>query len=257
MEDYRTFAIQLAHDAGDIMRQNFGLGMKKEWKSDNSPLTVTDETINQMVIDRVKTTFPAHSILGEEGSFDVPGSTHTWVCDPVDGTMPFSTGIPVFAFSLALVENGAPIMGVIYDPILDRLFVAEKGKGTTLNDEPIHVSTRSTLAQAMIHGDSGRLLPTMKTLRDAKAKVARYFCITYPAALLAAGEFDGAIWGGASTWDIAAIKIIVEEAGGVVTDLEGHEQRYDQPLNGAIISNGHLHDVLLAIVAPVLADEKG
>lgn len=252
MENYLAFAVDLAHQAGDIMLKNFKLGMQKEWKADNSPMTVTDHEINSLVLEAVKHTYPEHSILGEEGSFVVEGSTYTWVCDPVDGTIPFSTGVPIFAFSLALVQEGVPMVGVIFDPILNRLYTAQKGGGATLNSEPIHVSKRDSLTQALIHGDSGRLLGTMQPLKDAKAKVARFYCITYPCALIAAGEFDGALWGGPTAWDIAAVKVIVEEAGGKVTDLVGNEQRYDRPLNGAIISNGHLHEKLLTLVKEAL-----
>jgi inositol-phosphate phosphatase / L-galactose 1-phosphate phosphatase / histidinol-phosphatase len=114
-KDYLYFAIKIAKEAGDIMRAHFSLGMKKEWKEDNSPLTITDTAINELVIQKVKESFPEHGVLGEEASLETTDATHIWVVDPVDGTIPFSHGVPTFAFSLALVVDGVPQLGVVFD----------------------------------------------------------------------------------------------------------------------------------------------
>ena len=125
---YKKFAISLAMRAGKMMRRNFVLGGKRTWKKDHSPLTKTDLVINQMVIDAVHKHFPGYGVLAEEGSSLVQGSEYVWVCDPIDGTVPFSHGFPTFVFSLALVKNGQPIFGLLYDPMMNRMYVAEKGK---------------------------------------------------------------------------------------------------------------------------------
>ena len=246
--NYKQFAVSLAKEAGEIMKKYFGLDTKTEWKADNSPLTEADTLINTMVIEKVKERFPDHSILGEEGSFKVEGSTFTWVCDPIDGTLPFSVGMPICTFSLALVDDGEVILGVIYDPFCDRLFTAEKGQGAFLNDKPIKVSSKDTLVQAHINNDSKELAEATLELRDLKAKITRLYCVTYPGVLVACGKFEAVMFGGPTTWDIAAQKIIVEEAGGKVTDQDGNEQRYDQPINGALVSNGLLHETLLEMI---------
>src|SRR3989338_9591130 len=124
MDESLDFAAGLAREAGEIMRQNFALGMKKEWKEDDSPITVTDIRINSLVLEAIQKKYPAHSFVGEEGSRIIE-SEYVWVCGPVDGTVPFSHGYPIFMFSLALVKNGMPIAGVLYDPILKRMFYAE------------------------------------------------------------------------------------------------------------------------------------
>ena len=114
--------------------------MDKTIKKDGSPVTKTDLAINKLVIDRVKKYFPSHGVLGEEQSNYVEKADYVWVCDPVDGTIPFSRGMPTCMFSLGLTFKGKPILGVGYDPFIDRLIFAELGKGAFLNGKKIHVS---------------------------------------------------------------------------------------------------------------------
>ena len=126
------FAIGLARRAGDLMRANFSLGTKKSWKEDHSPLTVTDTAINEMVIEAVRDAYPGHAVIGEEESYgDGRLADWTWVCDPIDGTIPFSHGYSTFAFSLGLAHRGESVLGVVYDAMFDRLVVARKGQGAT------------------------------------------------------------------------------------------------------------------------------
>src|SRR3989338_6753886 len=105
MKSYKTFAINLAQKAGKIIRENFKANVKKEWKADGTPVTAIDLAVNKLVIESVQKEYPTHSILAEEESAMQEGSEYVWVCDPIDGTYPFSHGIPNFAFSLALVKD--------------------------------------------------------------------------------------------------------------------------------------------------------
>ncbi len=260
--DYKHFAIHLGQSAGEIIRRNFVLGMKKEWKSDATPLTETDRTINQMVINAVKAKYPDHNILAEEGDALSGQSDFVWVCDPLDGTIPFSHGIPMCTFSLALVHRGKTIIGVIYDPFMDRMFVAERGKGAFLNDEPIHVSKRNSIKQSMFGMVYWKNAPfdfsiCTEVLRNEQAKIVVIASIAYMAALVAGGEFVATLFPGDKPHDSAALSVIVEEAGGKVTDVYGNAQRYDRPIRGHIASNGILHAQLVALVEKtVLRDEK-
>lgn len=252
MRSYKRFAIDLAKRAGDIIRKNFKLGMKKEWKADNTPLTETDLIINQLVIDRVKQKFPSHSVLSEEGSDFSEKSDYVWVCDPLDGTIPFSHGIPVCAFSLALVHKGESILGVVYDPFMKRMFVSEKGKGAFMNGKEISVSSRDTFKHSLLsvvhwNGAPFDFSRLAVTLKNEGARISN-ISIAYIGALVAAGEFVGTIFPGDQPNDTAALKVLVEEAGGKVTDIFGNEQRYDRPIKGHIASNGILHEKLLALV---------
>ena len=246
--NYKNFVIDLAYKAGERMRKDFTLGMKKEWKKDKTPVTVTDTFVNQMVIDSISKKFPEHSVLGEEISNLKDDAEFVWVCDPIDGTIPFSHGFPIFAFSLALVKDGKPILGVIYDPILDRLVYAEKDKGATLNGKPIKVSSASSFSERTII-DGGiqalGLLGLDEKIQKREVLTTRIYSCVYGGMLVALGEFIAEIYRYINPWDAAAVKIVVEEAGGKVTDLLGLEQRYDQEINGFIASNGRVHDELV------------
>lgn len=235
------------------MRENFTHGMNKTWKGDGTPLTVTDTTIDALLRTSVKSNFPEHGIISEEGSDVNHGSEYSWVCDPVDGTIPFSHGVPTAVFSLALVRDGNPILGVIYDPFMDRMFTAEHGKGATLNDKPIHVSNsasfeRSVFGAALWPGVVDILSPVIEAVVRRGAQHLNCGSNVYMGALVATGDFIAIAFAGNSPWDMAAVKILVEEAGGRVTNIHGAEQRYDRPINGAIISNGRVHDELVRIV---------
>jgi len=239
---YKDFAISLAKRAGKIMRANFKMGMKKQWKSDSSPVTVTDKKINRLVIESVKKNFVSHDVLGEEESHRPNRGEFVWVCDPVDGTVPFSHGIPTFTFSLALVRNGQPILGVIYDPIMDRMYFAQKGGGAFLNNKKIKVNK-----QNLLRGVVGWSSNTMSELRKKLPNMAiiQLWSICYEGVLVASGELNATYYSHYNAHDAAALKIIVEEAGGKVTDQDGKEQRYDRRINGALMSNGVVHKQLL------------
>ena len=248
----KEFAIDLARQAGEIIRSNFKLGMKKEWKKDNTPLTAADLAINKLVEEAVANIFPEHGLIAEEGGNFKETAEYVWVCDPIDGTIPFSHGLPTCGFSLALVKNGEPILGVIYDPFIDRLFFAEQGQGTTMNGEPIKVSASKDLNQGLVGLNSWPtalydFVSLFKTISEQGSKVINCASIVYTAMLVASGDIIANIWPGTTPWDIAAIKIIVEEAGGKVTDVFGQEQKYNAPIKGALITNGILHDKFLEI----------
>lgn len=253
MTDYRTFAENLARQAGAIMRKGFVSGMKKEWKKDHSPVTETDTTINQLVLDAISKEYPSHSILAEEGSMMQEQSEYVWVCDPLDGTAAFSHRIPTCVFALALVRDGDGLLGLIYDPFLDRMVIAEKGKGAFLNGEQIHVSSFSSIEHAgfgVSYGHIDRdfdMLPLTIQLRNQHARVFNVGAIMYEDMLVATGDLAGSLFHGQKPHDTAASAVIVQEAGGKVTDLFGERMRLDKPMKGHICSNGILHDELVAM----------
>ncbi len=234
------------------MLENFGLGTKKEWKSDNTPITKADREINSLLIKEVKENFPGHRILAEEESYLEGDNSYVWVCDPLDGTIPFSYGIPISTFSLALTKNGESVRGVIYDPFQDRLYSAAKNEGAYLNGRRTYVSKKSQLKQAageyeMFDRAKYDVSQLVGFLVNEGAKLLQLCSIVYPSALVAAGEIDFTIFPHTSAHDMAAVKIIVEEAGGKVTDIFGEDQRYDTETNGFIASNGILHEKLVKL----------
>lgn len=249
----KDFAIDIAKKAGEIIRKDFGLEKEEIRKEDGTLLTKTDSLINQLVIDSVKEKFPGHNVLAEEGKFISGKSEYTWVCDPLDGTLAFSKGIPVSTFSLALVKNGESILGVAYDPFLDRLFVAEKGKGAFLNSERISVSSKSSLERATIgfswqkrHGLD--LSKVYLALKEKQANILTVGSAVYMGVLVASGKFEAYISSFRYPYEAAALKIIVEESGGKVTDILGKEQLYDNKINGFLITNGPLHEELVKLM---------
>jgi len=251
-DKYQKFAQDIAREAGDIIRENFVLSMKKRWKEDRTPVTETDTKINSLVIERVSQQFPDHSVLGEEESH-TGNSDYWWVCDPLDGTTPFSHGIPACVFSLALVHQGKSVMGVIYDPFCDRLFYASQGRGAYLNDQPIKVSQDDSLTKTVgsydyVASSKYNLQKLAEVLTTEKAVfLVRLVSSIYPACLVAAGELSFSLFPNDKAHDVAAVKIIVEEAEGLVTDLAGGNQRYDEEIKGAIASNGSVHDELVQL----------
>ncbi|MFA6392213.1 MAG: inositol monophosphatase [Patescibacteria group bacterium] len=256
MKQYLEFAKKLAREAEEIALKYFSFEVDSTWKEDNTPLTKADIEINDMVIKRINETYPEHSIYGEEISDKKENSKYIWVCDPIDGTMAFSCGLPMFVFSIALVDqsNGLPILGLINDPVMKNMYWAYKGSGAYRNGKEISVSKTDTFLNTYsLTGASGKdvgfsNLPVHKLLGEKKSRVMKFPSFIYGAIQIANGKFVAGAFYGKNGHDVAALKIITEEAGGKVTDLDGEERRYDEDGLGCIISNGLLHKDLLEIV---------
>ena len=253
-QEYLDLAKSLAYKAGEIMRKNF-LQTSVEWKEDATPLTIADTTINRLVIERINMEYPTHSILGEEESDFKENSSYTWVCDPVDGTMPYSHGLSISTFSLALCVDGRPMVGVVYDPFMDRLFWASSGEGAYCNDNKLSANSYN-MTNALINIDG---FPSVRPviniggeiidrLFEKGAKVTSLWSAILPSCLVATGDYSAVVLNVPFPQDPAAIKVIVEEAGGKVTDLFGNDQRYDRPTKGFIASNGQIHDELVQTI---------
>jgi myo-inositol-1(or 4)-monophosphatase len=236
---YFSVAHSLALQAGSIIKSTLRLGIKREWKSDQTPVTIVDQQINQLVIDTIHKEFPGHSILAEEGSDLSRSKEYVWVCDPIDGTFPFMHGIPVSTFTIALVQNGQPILGLIYDPCMDRLFTAQVGQGTKLNNnfvKPLASKNmdKTTVGVVFWQDNIKFFAPLLVKLTNSGAKIIDLCSVAYMDAVVAAGELSAVIFPGFSAHDSAAAKIILEEAGGVFSSLTGEVDRYDRPVHGHI-----------------------
>lgn len=248
-----AFAVDVAREGGRIMRDYFSRDDKRvDIKSDKTVVTAADLEINALLIERVRERFPDHGVLGEEDTWH-PERSDLWVCDPVDGTEAFIIGIPVAMFSLAFVVDGEPRIGVVYDPFQDRLITAAKGDGAQCNSKPIHVSDHSGLKGARI-GTMASVRTILKNvtmfqgLQDRGARIKSTSGAVFQGSLVATGREDAYIFFGSYAHDMAAIKVIVEEAGGKVTDLQGNDQLYNSNINGAIVSNGKIHDAIVGVV---------
>ncbi|MEK7153091.1 MAG: inositol monophosphatase, partial [Patescibacteria group bacterium] len=177
-----------------------------------------------------------------------------WTVDPIDGTQAFVLGSPVSTFCIALIVNGKPVLGVIYDPHQDRLFRALEGQGSFVNDQPITISDETEVAQNFVILSS-RLVGSPMTnglLYDAidqsKGKVFNFRSIAYGMMFVACGRAVAATAGYCGPWDIAPVLILLTEAGATVTDFEGNECRYNENDKGFLATNGHVHDAMLEIL---------
>lgn len=257
MKEYLEFAKEIAYDAGKILLKYFNSNNGASYKGDKTIVTLADKEINTYLINRVKEKFPTHSVDGEEEQFGK--SDYVWVCDPVDGTAMYARHIPVAVFSLALVVNGVSQIGVVYDVFTDSLYTAIKGEGAFKNGEKITVNDfelddmRSVSNFDMMKNFDYNIYDTIKELGKKTyfvslgSAIRAFMCV-------ASGEFNLAIFPGTKgkNCDVAAAKVIVEEAGGKVTDLFGKEQRYDTDINGAVISNGKVHDEVIETIKKVI-----
>ncbi len=203
---YKKVALELAEKAGKTMLAYFTLGMKKNWKEDNTPVTAADIEINKLVIKTIRKNFPDHDVLGEELSDMKRGSEMVWVCDPIDGTIPFSHGIPTSTFSLALVWRGKPIMGVVYDPFLKRMFFAEKGGGAFLCSKRIYVNSKKELRSSLVGMEVWReaqfnLSPLQIAMKNEGAKIIIPCSTAYMGMLVACGEASASIFPGSTAHD--------------------------------------------------------
>lgn len=253
MEEYLEFAKDVAYQAGKIMLKYFNQNNGASYKGDRTIVTLADTEINSYLIERVKDKYPEHSVDGEEEQCGK--SNFVWVCDPVDGTAMYARHIPVAVFSLALVIDGVPYVGVVYDPFTDSLYSAVKEKGAYKNNEKIYVNNYTlddirTVCHCDMWSKAGyNICNVFEKLRE-KTRLNDIGSITRVSCCVATGDYSLTIFTGTKHkhCDIAAVKVIVEEAGGKVTDLFGNDQRYDKDIKGAVISNGIVHEEVLKTI---------
>ena len=252
MKEYLDFAIEIAKYAGNEIRENFIKDSTEfSYKEDHTVVTIIDQKINHYLIEQVQKKYPLFSVIGEEECLK-NSSSYVWVCDPIDGTGMFTHGVPVSVFSLALVCDGDVLVGVVYDPFLDRMYTAIRGEGAFCNGVAIHVNQKHL-------GDLGYRInyeawhhakyDTMMMVRDMLdvARCSQIGSVARSCVMIASGEFSCDLFPGVEhgNCDIAAASLIVEEAGGKVTDFYGNTFRYDRDIDGAVISNGISHSEVL------------
>lgn len=242
-------AIKAAREAGKILEKYFETELLHETKDDDSIVTIADKESEEIIKKIISGDFPEHSILGEETGHTDNMSEYTWHVDPLDATRMFSRGLPVFAVSLAIEHSGELLLGVVYNPITNTLFYAEKGKGAYLNDKKIAVSSKEA-SKAMI------IIAAGGDTNDKKLRLALYFnalnivrstrdlsCTALELSYVASGALEADIQLGLKTYDFAAGAIIVLEAGGTITNLDGSSWKF--PESHFIASNGVFHDKLV------------
>jgi myo-inositol-1(or 4)-monophosphatase len=227
----RNFAISVAIEAGKILQDYFGRNFTVSHKGQIDLVTEVDLLSEKYIKDQIASHYPKHQILAEEGGLSLTSSDYRWIVDPLDGTTNYAHGYPIFCVSIALEHAGKVVLGVIYDPTRDELFVAEKGSGALLNNRPIYVSERPLLKDALlVTGFPYDIKTTPKNNLNYFSRfalTARAVRRSGSAALdlcyVAAGRFDGFWEMHLGTWDAAAGVLIVEEAGGHVSRFDGSD----------------------------------
>jgi histidinol phosphatase-like enzyme (inositol monophosphatase family) len=223
-----------------------------EFKSDDSPVTHADKSVEALVRAEIARRHPDHGILGEEHGQERTDHPDLWVVDPIDGTRSFISGHPLFGFLLAYLHEGAPQVGVIAMPALDETYVGASGQGATLNGAPIRVSSQAMLDHAIIYINEGDKIfadnPDLFAvlMRTGKTRRLSYDC--YPHALLASGHVDVVVDYDLKPYDFLALRPVIEAAGGCLTDWQGNIPRADY--EGAIVASAtsELHDQMLTIL---------
>ena len=249
--------IKAAHRAGRSLKRDLGEieHLQVSLKGPGNFVTAADHRAEEIVREELAKARPDYGFLGEEGGArEGSDKSHRWIVDPLDGTTNFLHGIPHFAVSIALERDGAIVAGIVYNPANDELFVAERGKGAFLNDKRIRVAARQRLADAVVacglpHFGRGDLALARHEIAAAQqhfAGLRRYGAATLDLAWVAAGRLDAYWERDLSPWDLAAGSILVREAGGFVSDLDGGEAIFAKAQIAA--GNETMHGELLRLL---------
>lgn len=220
----------------------------------NNPVTEADHASEKAIFEVIKKNFPDHFILSEEAGEIIQDSAFKWIIDPIDGTINFSNNIPICAVSIGIEQEGKMIMGAVYNPFMNELFFAQTGFGATLNEQIIHVSNKAEVIKSCLvtgfpytylDSENGPLQVFEKLIRKG-VPVRRLGSAALDLCWVACGRFDGFYEHQLQAWDSAAGFLIVEEAGGKVTDLKG--EYYNPYKHGIVATNGKIHEELLKLI---------
>ena len=251
----KDIAVKAAKKAGKLLKENLNKEKKIEFKGAVDLVTELDRASEALIIDILKSGFPESGILTEEREEIVASNDYRWIVDPLDGTTNYAHSYPVFCVSIALEKKGEVILGVVYDPTSEELFVAEKGRGATLNGEEILVSKTSDLSRSLL---STGFPYDIRTSPDNNLNFFASFAMKAQAirragsaaldlCYVACGRFDGFWELKLKPWDVAAGNLMVTEAGGKVSDFAG------APLSlyakETLASNGLLHEIMIDVLA--------
>ena len=256
------FLQEIIKEAGGIAMGYFTKGVGHTTKSNlGDLLTEADIAVSDFLVKQIQNKYPDHHIHCEEIAEDInPGAEFEWVIDPIDGTRNFAMGVPFWCVTIAVMKGGQPFLGAVYNPLVDQLFFAEKGKGALLNDKPIRVNNKDSIdyAFACFHraNESGTYgdyierynVAAMRLIKDTNAWIHSYGSGALAMCYLANGGIDFAAGNAGLDWDYIAPFLIAEEAGGIVTDSDGNPwQRNRQDY---VMANPNLHAKVLELFQP-------
>jgi myo-inositol-1(or 4)-monophosphatase len=249
---------EIARAAGALVMDHFHKRVKVEYKGDVDLVTIADRQSEALILKEIRSRWPNHDVVGEEGARIETGSDYRWYVDPLDGTTNFAHGYPVFCISLALSYKDERIAGVVFDPTRNEMFAAEKGGGARLNEKAIQVSTVNRVSESLVatgfpshkrHKNPNIFFYHHLTLRTHGVRRAGSAALDLCS--VAAGRFDGFWEFNLNPWDTAAGVLIVEEAGGKVSNFTGGA--FQLTSRETLASNGLIHEALLKEFEAVFA----
>jgi myo-inositol-1(or 4)-monophosphatase len=253
-----NFVVQVARDAGNVLVDRLGRALQVSNKGAIDLVTEADLASEKLIIERIRSHYPRHAILAEESGSSEDSETPSaaewkWIIDPLDGTTNYAHGYPCFCVSIGVERAGKLELGVVYDPMRNEMFAAERGQGATLNERPVRVSKVDDLGRAMVcTGFPYNVRERPDFARDftnftmhAQA-VRRDGSAALDLAYIACGRFDGFWEDGLNPWDLAAGVLLIEEAGGKVTDFNG--TALDIYSAKVMASNGLIHDSMRQVL---------
>jgi myo-inositol-1(or 4)-monophosphatase len=254
MLQYKSFATDLARKAGALLKEKFTKKHKIHYKGEINLVTEADKMSEDLIIGAIHRKFPDHGILSEESPAITGAGKLRWIIDPLDGTTNYAHGFPVFCVSIALEKEGKVILGVVYDPMREEMFVARHGKGAYLNGKKISVSpvkniSRSLLATGFpydIRDSKNNNLDYFNSMAVNVQAIRRAGAAALDLAYLAAGRFDGFWELKLKPWDTAAGCLLVTEAGGVISDIAG--KKWDLYSPDLLASNGLIHKQMIKVL---------
>ncbi len=254
MQPNVDFLVTLSKEAGEILKQGYGKEHEITYKGPINLVTEIDRKAEDLLIERILSAFPDHSIVAEEGGLYEGRNDHRWFIDPVDGTSNYAKGFPIFCVSIGYAYKGKMTLAAIYDPIRDESYFAERGAGAFLNGDSIHVSKTDRLIDSMLvtgfpydmEKKENNLNHFVRLSHEVQT-IRRLGSAVLDQAYVAAGRLDGYWEIGISAWDIAAGTLLIEEAGGVITTVKG-EKDYFKPPFDIVAANPALHPKLLKLL---------
>jgi myo-inositol-1(or 4)-monophosphatase len=259
-------AIEAVIRAGELQLASVGRDIRIDKKSAIDLVTEVDIAIERAFRETIAERFPDHVVLGEE--FEEAGQRdatpqYCWLFDPIDGTTNFAHGLPIFCSSLALEIDGELAVGAVYDPNRRELFSAERGQGARLNGLPIRVAAAETLIDSLlvtgfhygVHKDPGELMRLFEAFIRRSRAVRRLGSAAIDLCYVACGRVDAFYEMKLQPWDIAAGALIVQEAGGTISTVEGEPFR--SRAGSVLATNGHIHDAMVDVIRGVLRSPKG
>ena len=249
----KSILLKAAKEAGMIVKSYYGNAGELKYKNPRSIVTKVDLLSEKKIMDLISKKYPDHNFITEESGAIKKDSEYTWIIDPIDGTTNFVSGLGNFAVCIALANNDEILMGAVYDPCEDNLFFAEKGKGAFLNNKKIKVSSKKNLGECIL---AFNLPSNVAISKDTLILLSRIYgefrgirnfgSAALNMCYLARGKFDLYLTKSINLWDIAAAKIIVEEANGKVTNPDGSGWKLN---NTQIIASNHiLHDKFIRLL---------